>query len=243
VVIFAGEARGFPVTTDMGVLQMFLSRADPRTENPGGTSIAKAIDKAIDLLVAVRRGDAGERAEQAEGQDELDEALLQEADQIIVLLTDGEDTTGRPLELAERAAELGIRIYSVGIGSESGEPIMRFDDDGQPIGYATDEDGKPVMTRLDDETLKALAKATKGEYVHVDPNSFGLDEIRERVADLNEAQREASIEIHREEGFAFFIVPAVVLLSIALGLGDRRRPPPQRRTAHLHDQPTRREVA
>jgi Ca-activated chloride channel family protein len=100
---------------------------------------------------------------------------------------------------------------------------MRYDENGEPVGYATDKDGKPQMTRLDAETLQSLAKSTKGEYVHVDAENFGLDEIRELVEGLATAQREQSIDIHREEGFLFFLVPAVLLLSGSLALGDRRR--------------------
>jgi Ca-activated chloride channel family protein len=223
VVIFAGEARGFPLTSDMGVLSLFLSHADPRYENPGGTAIGKALDKAIDLLVAVRRDNADD--EVVDPLDPLEEGeVIEQADQLVILLTDGEDTVGQPIELAARAAQLGIRIYTVGIGSTSGEPVMRYDENGEPVGYATDADGKPQMTRLDGETLQSLAKATKGEYVHVDADHFGLDEVRELVEGLATAQREQSIDIHREEGSLFFLVPALLLLSGSLALGDRRRP-------------------
>jgi Ca-activated chloride channel family protein len=223
VVIFAGEARGFPLTSDMGVLSLFLSHADPRYENPGGTAIGKALDKAIDLLVAVRRDNADDEVIDpvAEGE------VIEQADQLVILLTDGEDTVGEPLKLANRAAQLGIRVYTVGIGSTSGEPVMRYDENGEPVGYATDADGKPQMTRLDNETLQGLAKATKGEYVHVDADHFGLDEVRELVEGLATAQREQSIDIHREEGSLFFLVPALLLLSGSLALGDRRRQPKQ----------------
>lgn len=231
VVIFAGEARGFPLTTDMRVLSLFLSHADPRYENPGGTAIGKALDKSLDLLVAVRRDDAEVRAGvRAVGLGdkllaaEYDERLEQ-ADQLIILLTDGEDTVGRPLEIAKRAAQLGVRIYTVGIGSTSGEPVMQYDEHGEPVGYATDKDGKPQMTRLDSGTLEQLAKLTKGAYVHVGTEQFGLDEIRRHVEGLSAAQRESAIELHREEGFIFFLVPAIVLLALALALGDRRRAP------------------
>jgi Ca-activated chloride channel family protein len=227
VVIFAGEARGFPLTSDMGVLSLLLSHADPRYENPGGTAIGKALDKSIALLVAVRRENADDEIIDplAEGE------VIEQADQLVILLTDGEDTVGQPLELANRAAQLGIRIYTVGIGSTSGEPVMRYDENGEPSGYATDAEGKPQMTRLDGETLQSLAKATKGEYVHVDADHFGLDEIRELVEGLATAQREQSIDIHREEGFRFFLVPALLLLSGSLALGDRRRTPAPMTTA------------
>lgn len=225
VVIFAGEARGFPLTSDAAVLQLFLEHADPRSENPGGTAIGKAIDKAIELLVAVRREDAAARAGESSivaDQTEDEAATLAEADQIIVLLTDGEDTVGDPLKLAERAKQLGIRIYTVGIGSNSGEPVMTYDEQGEPSGYATDKDGKPIMTRLDGKTLEQLASVTQGEYVHVEPDRFGLDRVREVIGELSTAQREQAITIHREEGFVFLLFPAILLLGVALALGERR---------------------
>jgi Ca-activated chloride channel family protein len=236
VVIFAGEARGFPLTSDIAVLQLFLEHADPRSENPGGTAIGKALDKAIELLVAVRREDAAARAGESplELDAESDEGdTLAEADQIIILLTDGEDTVGDPLKLAERAKQLGIRIYTVGIGSESGEPVMSYDEKGEPSGYVTDESGKPVMTRLDGETLDKLATSTQGKYIHVEPDRFGLDAVRDEIAALATAQREQSITIHREEGFVFLVLPALLALSAALALGERRRVTPSG-TAHAH---------
>lgn len=248
LVIFAGEARGYPLTGDMSVLQLLLSHADPRTENPGGTAIGKALNKALDLLVAVRREDAELRAggfadellakefEAVSGSD----PALDQPDQIVILLTDGEDTVGRPLEVAQRAAQLGVRVYAVGIGSPSGEPVMQYDEQGEPTGYATDKDGKPQMTRLDAGTLEQLAKASKGEYVHVQADDFGLDKVRKLVEGLVTAQRESAVEVNYEEGFVFFLVPAVVFLALSLTLGDRRRAPSEGRTAHLRRGFTRR---
>jgi Ca-activated chloride channel family protein len=132
----------------------------------------------------------------------------------------------RPLEIADKAAELGVRIYSVGIGSRSGEPIQKFDAQGEPAGYQTDEEGKYVMTHLDEETLEALAKRTGGAYVRVDPDAFGLDSVRAHLDQLSRAQRQDTVEIDREEGYAFAVAPALFLLCLALALGDRRRKVP-----------------
>ncbi len=213
LVVFAGGARGLPVTRDMRLLRLYLERADPRTENPGGTAIGKALAQALRFLREAR-AEADELAgEQGSG----------EADQVIILLTDGEDTGSKPMEVAKEAAKLGVRIFAVGIGSKSGEPVQRFDENGEPDGFQTDEEGKYVMTRLDESTLQELAKATGGAYVHVEPDKFGLDEVRGLMADLSREQRQDTIEIHREEGFAFLVLPALLFLSLALAIPDRRR--------------------
>lgn len=213
LVVFAGGARGLPVTRDLRLLRLYLERADPKSENPGGTAIGKALAQALRFLREARM-----QAEELAGEEGVGEA-----DQVIILLTDGEDTASRPLEVAEEAAKLGIRIYTVGIGSKSGEPVQKFDENGEPSGYQTDKDGKYVMTRLDDETLVQLADMTGGKYIHVEPDRFGLDEVRGLMGDLSRAQRQDTIEIRRDEGFAFLIVPALFFLVIALAIPERRR--------------------
>lgn len=225
VVVFAGAARGVPLTSDMRLLRLFLEKADPRTENPGGTSLGKALDLALEFLVDARRSGTALTDEGAgEAGKATPELAPDEADQIIILLTDGEDTVSRPAEVAERAAKLGVRIYSVGIGSQSGEPIAKFDfESGKKIGYQRDEDGNYVMTRLDEATLQGLAERTGGRYVHVEAESFGLDRIRAMMAELSRAKREDTVEIHREEGFAFVLVPALLCLCLALAVSDRKK--------------------
>jgi len=79
------------------------------------------------------------------------------------------------------------------------------------------------MTRVDDDLLKELAENTGGRFVHVSPDKFGLDDVENWMTDLSRAQREDTVEIHRDEGFFFLIVPALVLLALGLGLSDRRR--------------------
>lgn len=226
VVVFAGAARGFPVTADIRLLKTYLQAADPRREKPGGTAIGRALTLALTFLVDARRGDADDLIA-ADGTDEtkLDDKTIPPAenDQAIVLLTDGEDTESRPMEVAKEAARLGVRVYTVGIGSKSGEPVQKFDDEGNPDGYITDEQGNYVMTRIDAELLEEIAKTTGGRFVHVDPEHFGLDAVREQLEGLSRSRREVTIEILRDEGYSFFVVPAVLLLTLALALPQRRR--------------------
>ncbi|MBL4685889.1 MAG: VWA domain-containing protein [Nannocystaceae bacterium] len=236
VVVFAGGARGFPVTRDVRLLKLYLRKADPKTEQPGGTNLGRALNVALTFLVDARRAigpnddvqEARNRGQPPGSQPvEIPEA---ETDQAIVLLTDGEDNASRPIEVAKAAAKLGVRVFTVGIGSKSGEPIQKFDEDGEPDGFVVDEDGEFVVTRLDTETLEIIAKETGGAYVEVDPDTFSLDEVRAKLESLSRSQRQDEIEIAREEGFHFAVIAALLLLSLSLGLGDRRKAsvPPRR---------------
>ncbi|MCA9704485.1 MAG: VWA domain-containing protein [Myxococcales bacterium] len=228
VVVFAGAARGFPVTPDMRLLKLYLADADPRFERPGGTALGKALRRSLAYLIDARRSADEEPAEGEEPTDDetLDAAAIPPAEsgQAIVLLTDGEDNASRPLEVAEEAARLGVRVFTVGIGSTSGEPIQAFDENGNPQGYVKDEQsGEYRFTRLDEETLQEIAKITGGRYVKVESDRFSLDEVREVLEELSRTQSEDTIEVHHDEGFAIPAAAALVLLCLGLGLGDRRR--------------------
>jgi Ca-activated chloride channel homolog len=218
LVVFAGAARGLPVSRDTRVLKLYLDKADPRSENPGGTAIGKALKLALQYLVDARTAGQAAAAERTSAGPQAPEA-----DQVIILLTDGEDTSSRPSEMAAEAAKLGVRIYTVGIGSKSGEPIQKFDANGQPDGYQTDEKGNYLMTRVDEEGLKKLSETTGGEYVLVEPERFGLDAVSEWIRDLTRGQRADTVTLDREEGYPFLVVPALLLLSLSLALGERRR--------------------
>jgi Ca-activated chloride channel homolog len=230
VVVFAGAARGFPVTPDMRLLKLYLSDADPRFERPGGTAMGKAITRALAFLVDARRGVEDLPAAGVEADDEADDEDDLAGDippaengQAIVLLTDGEDNQSRPLEAAEEAARLGVRVYTVGIGSSSGEPIQTFDENGQPTGFVKDEKTDEYrMTRLDEPLLQDIAKRTGGRYVKVDPERFSLDEVRDVLEELSRTQREDTIEVHHDEGYAIPVLAALALLCLSLGLGDRK---------------------
>lgn len=227
LVVFAGAARGLPVSRDSNILKLYLDKADPRSENPGGTAIGKALKLALTFLIDARRaaaaGPEGGPTKSNVKPEKPEDIPPSEADQVIILLTDGEDTASRPQEVAAEAARLGIRIYTVGIGSKSGEPIQKFTPEGEPDGFVTDEQGNYLMTRVDEATLKELAKTTGGEYVLVEPDKFGLDEVAGWIRELSKGQREDTVTAHREEGYFFLVGPALLLLAVSLALPERRR--------------------
>lgn len=227
LVVFAGAARGLPVSRDARILKLYLDKADPRTENPGGTAIGKALKLGLNFLIDARRaaaaGPDGGPTRSNVKDEKPEDIPPSESDQVIILLTDGEDTVSRPLEVAEEAARLGVRIYTVGIGSKSGEPIQKFTPEGDPDGFVTDDKGNYLMTRVDEPTLQEIAKTTGGDYVLVEPDKFGLDRVSEWIRELSRGQRADTVTLHREEGFAFLVAPALLLLAVSLLLPERKR--------------------
>ncbi|MBC7173474.1 MAG: VWA domain-containing protein, partial [Polyangiaceae bacterium] len=176
LVAFAGETMEFPMTTDYAALQLFLRDLGPYDMPVGGTAIGRALTASGRVLERARSG--GEEAEVAPEE---------RPEQIVVLLTDGEDHEGDPVAAARALAEQGVKVYAVGIGSRAGEPIPTYSPDGTWTGYQRDEDGNVVTTRMTEEsesTLRQVAEATGGRYFRARQGSVGMDEIRQEMRSM-----------------------------------------------------------
>lgn len=204
LVAFAGETISYPLTTDYTAAKLFWRDMNPNDMPVGGTAIGKAIVAATRLLVGVR-GKGKPR------------------DQVIILLTDGEDHQSDPIAAAKEAAKLGIRIFSVGIGSRSGEPIPEVAEDGTISRYMTDEKGKPITTRLDTKTLKTISTQTKGEYIAMNPRSFGVEPILNQLEKLKKSEIQSRAIRQYDEAYTPFLFIAFLCFLFELAISDRKR--------------------
>lgn len=152
-----------PLTTDTGIVKTFLERLVPDIFWNQGTSIKLALDEGLNMFKKI------------EGRKKA-----------ILLLTDGDDPDARVSELTDNIARHGIKIYTIGIGSEKGSQIPVFSKlvhgdfkqiDGVFMGYKKDAEGRIVITRLNEDALKNIAKNTGGVYYR------GMDLHINRVAD------------------------------------------------------------
>jgi Ca-activated chloride channel family protein len=206
LVAFAGETLSYPLTTDYAAAKVFWRDMSPFDMPVGGTAIGKAVVAATRLLLAVR-GKGPPRS------------------QLIVLLTDGEDHESEPLEAARQAAKHGIRIYAVGIGSRSGEPVPQLNEDGSVAGYMQAPGGGYVTTRVDERTLRGIAEATRGTVILMEPGRFGVEPIITEVAKLKRAESQSRLIRHYDEVFAWFLLPGFLCLLAEACLRDRRSRP------------------
>lgn len=216
VVAFAGETMEFPMTVDYSAVSLFLRDLRPDDMPVGGTAIGRALVAAGRLL---------ERSNVRSGPPDANQAVKR--DQVVILLTDGEDHEGQPLEAAKELQEQGVRIFAIGLGSRSGEPIPVYARDGTQTGYLKDEDGNTVVTSLSaeaEQTLKSLAESTGGKYFRADRSSLGFDAIREQMNRLKQdEQKSRRVTVH-EPRYAFMLLPALLLLAIepAIPIGRRK---------------------
>jgi Ca-activated chloride channel family protein len=201
IVAFAGTAfLVCPITLDYGAFHESLDAIDTSTIPRGGTNISSAIHEA---QVALRR--------------------RPNSDKILILVTDGEDLEGSALESAQAAAkEDGLKIYTVGVGSASGDLIPIPPEQGG--GFVKDESGAFVKSRLDETGLKAIAVATGGFYVPLGTQGEGLETIFTRVlgplAKHDLASRQQKIYTQR---YQWPLAGSLLALLLSLMIGNRRR--------------------
>jgi Ca-activated chloride channel family protein len=138
LVAFAGDAfLESPMTLDHDALLETLGAFDTSVISRGGTDIGRAIG----IGSAALKAQAGDP-------------------KLMVLLTDGEDLEGNGLEAAKRAAESGIVIDTVGVGTPAGELVPAKNDQGVTVGLVRDASGEPVRSRLDESGLRGIAQAS-----------------------------------------------------------------------------------
>ena len=194
LVIFAGKPFvQLPVTADFVSAKMFLNSIDTGSIPVQGTAMGEAIS-----LAAMNFSDQSDKS------------------RAIILITDGENHEDDPVEAARMATQKNARVFTIGVGSPEGKPI--------PIGgeLMKDKDGKPVVTKLNEEILKQIAVAGKGAYVRASNTEFGLNPI---VDEIRKMEDETFVSVAYEdydEEYMYFLAVALVFLILEMCISDRR---------------------
>lgn len=200
LVAFAGSAFvQCPLTLDYEAFAESLRAVNVGIIPKGGTALTQAIRSALDAF----EGHQGKH-------------------QALILITDGEDHEGHVEDAAKEAADRGVKIYAVGIGTPEGE-LIPITVDGQQ-NFLKDRKGQVVKSRLDAETLKTIATTTGGAYVQSTGPDLGLDEVYSSYIDkMEKRELKSTMERRFEERFQVPLVLALVLLAVEPLIGERRR--------------------
>ena len=194
LIVFAGTSFvQLPVTTDYVSAKMFLNSISTESVPVQGTAMGDAI------MTAVRSFSAQSEKSRA-----------------IIIITDGENHEDDPVDAAKQAAEMGIKVYTIGVGSLRGEPIPL---DGELM---KDRDGNIVVTRLDEGTLRKVAEAGNGAYVHAGTEEFGLNPILTDLRNLEAEEFKSVVFETFDEQYMYFFAIALALLVIESLVGERR---------------------
>lgn len=201
IVAFAGEAFVLcPLTVDYNAALMFTQTADVGIVSRQGTAVDKAIETSLSLFKETTP-----------------------SDKVIILVTDGESHDSNPLEVAREAAARGVRIYTIGIGNPAGELIPLRGTDGSVEGYKKDSAGETVLTRLDEKTLREVARATGAQYLPATRDGLELKVLYREISGLQRSAVEGEFVERKTDRFQWFLGAAFLLLFLET-LVTRRGP-------------------
>ncbi len=178
-----------PLTLDHITLMQLVDELQIADRDESGTAIGDAL------------GLAGERLREAPAKSK-----------VIVLLTDGVNNTGyeAPLDAARMVANLGIKVYTIGIGTNGFAPMRVNDFFGRQVM-------RQVPVEIDEQTLTQIADMTGGEYFRATDNE-SLHQIYEKIDALEKTKISEERYQHYDEKYAFWVVLAMLLAACGLAL-------------------------
>ena len=194
LIVFAGNSFvQLPVTTDYVSAKMFLNSISTESVPVQGTAIGEAINTAVRSFSA-----------------------QSEKSRAVIVITDGENHEDDPVEAARQAAQMGVRIFTIGVGSPEGKPIPM---NGELL---KDRDGNIVVTRLDEKVLKDIAAEGNGVYVRAGNSEFGLNPIIDDIRKMEDEKYSSVVFEEYDEQFMYFLAIALLFFVIEMLIDDRR---------------------
>jgi Ca-activated chloride channel family protein len=194
LVVFAGNSFvQLPITTDYVSAKMFLGSISTESIPIQGTAIGDAISTALRSF-----------------------SSQSDRSRAIIVITDGENHEDDPVSAASQAAEMGVRVFTIGVGSPEGKMIP-FEGD-----YLRDKEGNPIVTRLDEAVLQDVAAAGKGLYVRSGNSEFGLNPIIEEIARMDDEEYNSIVFEEYDELYMYFFAMALFFFVLEMLIGERR---------------------
>jgi len=199
IIIYAGNSYPLlPITTDHAAANMFLQNASPAMVSSQGT----AINEALELAKTYYNNDA-------------------QTNRFLIVISDGEDHQEETKQVAQNLANEGVRIYTVGVGTERGGPIpMRLN--GAMIGYKKDNKGETVITKRVPKVLQGIADAADGKYIDGNITENPVSEIAEIIANAEKSAFETKQFSDYKDQFQWFLVFGLFFLIVDIFLFEKK---------------------
>ncbi|MDR6299658.1 VWA domain-containing protein [Mesonia maritima] len=199
IIAYAGSAfPQLPITTDYGSAKLFLQSMNTDMVSSQGT----AINEAIELAKTYYNDDS-------------------QTNRILFLISDGEDHGGNLEDIAEEAADNGIRIFTIGVGLEKGGPIP-IKRNGVTQQYKKDNNGETVITKLNKETLKEIAEETDGEYIDGSNTKQVTEKVTEILQNIEKADFETKQFADYKDQFQWFLGFGILFIVLEVFLLERK---------------------
>lgn len=205
LVVFSGDAFiQCPITLDHDAAKMFLNAVDTDITTAAGTNLGAAIETCL----------SGFRGRSADPE--------KKSNKVIIIFSDGEDHTRNLEAAAEKAISDGVTVYTIGVGTLQGVPIPVFDERGVRTGFKQSRDGI-VTTRLTEEELVSIAKATRGEYHRTSTSGAEIGKILERIAEIEKTEISTKQYTEYESKFQYVLAVGFLLLVVETVASEKDR--------------------
>ena len=191
IIIYAGNAYPLlPITTDHAAAKMFLQNANPDLVSSQGT----AINEALDLARTYYNND-------------------DQTNRFLIIISDGEDHQEETKQVAQNISNEGVKVYTIGVGSENGGPIP-IKLNGQLIGYKKDSKGQTVITKRTENVLKDIADVSNGIYIDGNKTEIPVNEIAKVIGNAQKSEFETKQFSDYKDQFQWFIGIGILFLII-----------------------------
>lgn len=197
LIVFAGDAyTQLPITTDYVSAKMFLKSINPQMVPTQGTAIGSAISTAMKSF-----------------------SPDSPADKAIIVITDGENHEDDAVQAAATAAEQGIKVDVIGVGSLQGAPIPVG---GSDNNFIKDNAGNVVITKLNEAMAQEIARAGKGIYARADNTNGALRALQKELDTMKTTELDSKVYSEYNEQFPGLAWIALVILLVDIFLLDRK---------------------
>jgi Ca-activated chloride channel family protein len=188
LVVFAGKAYlQVPLTVDYSAMKMMLQNVQPDIIPTQGTEFGAAIDKALSAFTNQERKYKS-----------------------LIIISDGEDHDEQAMAKVKDAVDAGVVIHTVGIGSPQGatlyDPVMKAD--------KLDENGQPVISKLNEAELQSIASAGHGSYTYLRNTDDVADKLMNELEGMEQKNLGAIVFTDYESYFQYFLLVAFIALFI-----------------------------
>jgi len=201
LIAFAGRAfLQAPLTIDYGAVVESINDLDTKTVPEGGTNISEAIALASRTF---GKSAMGNRA--------------------LIIFTDGEELSGDAVKAAKAAADAGVRIFTVGVGTPQGSLIPISGEDGE-TAFVKDSAGQVVKSKLDENRLREVAQSSGGIYLHLENGPNTMQQIySEGLAKMQAAEFDVRLSRRPIERYEWPLGAALIALTLSILIGERKR--------------------
>jgi Ca-activated chloride channel homolog len=201
LIAFAGRAFvQAPLTIDYGAAIDSINDLDTKTIPEGGTNISEAIGLAVQTY---GKSAVGNRA--------------------LVIFTDGEELSGDAVKAAKMAADNGVRIFTIGVGTLEGSLIPIAGDNGN-TAFVKDPNGQVVKSKLDEKRLREVAEATGGFYLHLESGPRTMRQlVDEGLSKMQAGEIDVRMARRPIERYEWPLGVAITALAVSMLINDRKR--------------------